>query len=123
MNEDQALAQLKDIHLPAELSIVTSIQFAAWPFIGLAIIVGTILAIRLWSSRQWRQRAQTELLRIAETEDPDKQWSMLLTFAKNLPTRTGRKVTLPSLAYRRPETIGDSERTALIDFVRAELSR
>jgi hypothetical protein len=123
VTEDDALAQLRDIHLPAELSAAASIQFAIWPFIGLAIFIGTVLVIRLWSGQHWRRRAQAELSRIAEAEDPAQQWSQLLDFAKSLPERTGRKVTLPGLAYRRPETIDEGDRAAFIDFVRTELSR
>ena len=123
MSEEEALAQLRDIHLPADLAIATSMQFAVWPFIVLALIVGSIIAIRFWSRSRWRRRAHVELSRIVGTEDPAQQWSLLLAFAKNLPARTGRKVALPDVAFRRQETITETERTAFVDFVRAELSQ
>jgi hypothetical protein len=123
VTEDEALAQLRDIHLPTEIETAGSIQLAAWPFIALAIIVGTILAIRFLNQHRWRRRAQSDLARIAQTEDRAEQWSMLLAFAQSLPARTGRKVPLPSLAYRRPETITDSERAAFIDSMSGELRR
>ncbi|MGI9493225.1 MAG: hypothetical protein ACR2QF_12565 [Geminicoccaceae bacterium] len=123
MNEDEALAQLRDIHLPAEIGMAASIQLATWPFITLAVVVGAILAIRFWSRYRWRRRARSDLSHILETEDQVVQWPMLLAFAKNLPACTGRKVSLPDLAYRHPDSLTDSERAAFIDFVSAELRR
>lgn len=123
MTEDEALAQLRDIHLPADVDMAASIQFAAWPFITLTVVVVVVLATRFWSRNRWQRRAQSDLSQIVQTEDPTAQWSQLLAFAKSLPVRTGRKMTLPSLAYRRPEMITDTERAAFIDFVSAELRR
>jgi hypothetical protein len=123
VTEDEALAQLRDIHLPAGFDTATSIQFAAWPFIAVTVVVGMLLAIRLWNRNRWQRRAQTDLSNIVQTEDRSAQWSQLLAFAKSLPLRTRRKVNLPSFAYRRPETITDAERAAFIDFVSAELRR
>lgn len=123
MTEDEALAKLRDIHLPAEFDMTTSIQLAAWPSIALAMIGGTILAIRLWNSHRRRQRARRDLAHIAQTEDQIAQWSMLLAFAQSLPARTGRKIALPSLAYRCPKSITDTERAAFIEFVSTELRR
>lgn len=123
MTEDEALAQLRDIHLPADLSTAAALEFATWPFVALAIAAGLITALRLWNRYRWRRRLQTDLLHIEQTEDASAQWSKLLAFAKGLPARTGRRISLPSLAYRRPQSITSSERAAFIDFVRAELRR
>ena len=123
MTEDEALAQLRDIHLPAEIGAAASIQLAAWPFVTLVVVVGAILAIRFWNRYRWRRRAHADLARIVQIEDRAAAWPMLLAFAKSLPARTGRKITLPDLAYRRPDTITDGERAAFIDFVSAELRR
>ncbi len=123
MTEDEALAQLRDIHLPAGFDTAASIQLAAWPFITLAVVVSMLLALRGWNRYRQRRSVQTNFSQIVQTEDPAAQWTLLLTFANSLPARTGRKIALPSLAYRHPETITDGERAAFIDFVRAELRR
>jgi hypothetical protein len=123
VREEEALAQLRDIHLPAEIGAAASIQLAAWPFVTLAVVVGAILAIRFWSRDRRRRRARADLARIVQTKDRAVQWPMLLAFAKSLPSRTGRKVTLPDFAYRRPGSLSDVDRAAFIDFVSAELRR
>lgn len=123
MREDDVLAQLRDIHVPAELGAAASIGFAAWPFIALAVLVGAILVTRFWNRNHWRRSAKTDLSRIVRIEDQAAQWSMLLAFGGGLPDRAGRPITLPDLAYRRPESITDAERAAFIAYLGAELRR
>lgn len=123
MSEDEALAQLRDIHLPADIAMAAPIQFALWPFLALAAAATLLLAIRLWNRSYRRRQRLADLARIARTEDASAQWSMLLDLATRLPARTGQKPALPSLAYRRPETITEAERAAFIQFIGAELRR
>lgn len=123
MSEDDVLAQLRDIHLPGELGAAAPVEFAAWPLIALAVVVVAILAMRLWSRGRWRRNARADLSRIVRVEDQAAQWSLLLAFAGGLSDRAGRPLTLPSLAYRRPGSITDAERAALISHLGAELGR
>ena len=123
MSEDDVLAQLRDIHLPGELGAAAPIELAAWPLIALAVVVGAILATRLWSRNRWRRSARADFSRIVRVEDRAAQWSQLLAFAGGLSDRAGRPLTLPSLAYRRPDSITDAERAALVAHLGAELGR
>lgn len=123
MNEDDVLTQLRDIHVPADVGTVAPAEFAAWPFIVLAVVIGVILAIRFWTQNRWRRSARTDLARIVGIEDPSTQWSMLLTFASGLSGRAGREITLPHLAYRHPTSITDADRAEFISHLSAELGR
>lgn len=123
MNEQEVLAQLRDIHVPIALSDAAPVELAVWPFIVLAVIAAALLAIRFWRRNQWRQGARAEFARIIEIEDRAAQWPLLTAFAASLASRAQRSVTLPNLAYRHPDTISDTERAAFVDHVRAELRR
>lgn len=123
MKEDQVLTQLRDIHVPADLGAAVPIAFAPWPFVILAIILGAALMVRVWTRVRRRQQAGADLARIVGVEDPAEQWGRLLAFAGGLAERMGRRVTLPDLAYRRPETITDADRAAFIEHLHAELRR
>ena len=123
MNEDDVLAQLRDIHVPADVGTAAPVDFAPWPFIVLAVVIGVILAIRYWTRNRWRRGAKTDLARIISVEDPSAQWSMLLAFAGGLSSRAGREITLPNLAYRHPASITDADRAELISHLRVELGR
>ena len=59
MKADDILAQLRDIHLPAELDAAPTIEFVVWPFVVLAIAVSAILVARLWNRNRWRRRRET----------------------------------------------------------------
>ncbi|MFP6757700.1 MAG: DUF4381 family protein [Alphaproteobacteria bacterium] len=123
MNEDEVLAQLRDIHLPAELAVAAPITFAAWPIIAVAGIGAAILLARYWQRNRWRRHASADLSRIERVEDAAAQWSMLLGFAGGLAQRAGHAVTLPALAYRHPATITDTERAEFISHLSAEVRR
>ena len=117
------LEQLRDIHLPADLGAAAPTALAAWPFLVLAGIAGVILAAHVWRARRRRQRARTELADILRVEDRAAQWSMLLAFAAGLSRRARRPLTLPPCAYRHPDTVSDTERSAFIAFLGAGLGR
>ena len=123
MNEDDVLAQLRDIHVPPELVAAIPIEFAAWPVIALAVVAGVILAARTWRRAQWRRHATNDLSRIARIEDRAAQWSLLLAFAGTLSGRAGHLVALPDLAYRHPATVTEAERAELIATLSAALRR
>ena len=123
MNEQEVLAQLRDIHVPIALGDAAPVEMAVWPFIGLAVVVAALLAIRFWRRNQWRQGARAEFSRIIEVEDRAAQWPLLIAFAASLPSRTQRPITLPSLVFRHPETISDTEHASFVDHLRAELGR
>lgn len=123
MSEDDVLAQMRDIHMPAELAAAPPVEFASWPFVALAVVIAAILIVRLWRQRQWRRAARSELARIVAVKDSAAQWSMLLRFAASLSERARRTVALPALIYRRPETISDAERGELVAALRTELGR
>ena len=110
MTAEEIIAQLRDIHLPAELEAQPATGLAAWPFAALAIAVVTILLARLWIRNRWRRRARAELARILSTADGTTQWAMLLAFAIGLSGRSGRPVTLPRIAYLRPDAVTDAQR-------------
>ena len=123
MSENDVLAQLRDIHLPADLGAAMPIAFAAWPFIVLAIVISVVLAVRYWRQNRWRQSAKTEFARIIQVKDNPAQWSMLLAFAASLSDRARRPVALPNLAYRHPETVSDAEKAEFITYLSTELGR
>ena len=123
MNEDTVLAQLRDIHLPADLGVAAPVTMTPWPFLGLAVIAAAILAVRIWRARQWRQSARAELARIVQVKDRAAQWSLLLAFAAGLSKRARRPLALPPVAYRHPESVSDPERAEFIVFLGAELGR
>ena len=123
MSEDEVLAQMRDIHLPAELAAAAPVAFASWPFIALAVVIAVILLVRFWRQQQWRRTARTEFARIVAIAEPAAQWPVLLAFAASLSERARRPVDLPALIYRRPETISDAEREQLVSAIRAELAR
>lgn len=123
MTEDTVLAQLRGIHLPADPGLVAPSTFALWPFVLLAAVVGAILVVRIWRGSQWRRAARAEMARILEVDDQSTQWSMLLAFSASLSERARRPVTLPPLAYRRPDTVSQGERNEFITFLSRELGR
>ncbi len=123
MKEDDVLAQLHDIHIPADLGSAAPIDFAAWPFLVLAVVIGAILVTRFWRRNRWRRSARFDFESIVQVKDQAAQWPMLLAFAASLPDRARRPVTLPNLAYRDPETVSEAERAAFITFLSAELGR
>lgn len=123
MSEDNVLAQLRDIHLPAGLGAIEPTAFAAWPFIALAVVLGVILVVRFWRHNRWRRSAKADFARIVEIEDHAAQWSMLLAFAAGLPDRARRPITLPNLAYRLPESVSETEKAEFITYLNAELGR
>ena len=123
MNEDTVLAQLRDIHLPADFGAAAPIAFAPWPIMMLAVVIGAILAVRIWRANRWRRGAKTEFARIVQVKDHSEQWSMLLAFAASLSDRAQRPVSLPQLAYRHPDTVSETEKAEFIDFLSVELGR
>lgn len=123
MNDEEILAQLRDIHLPAELGASQPFELAVWPIIGLIAVIVAILAIRLWMRNRWRRHARADLSRLAAMSDPIAQWSSLLAFAAGLSARARRPINLPNLVYRRPDSITEADRASLIDHLRTELSR
>lgn len=123
MTEDTVLTQLRDIHLPADPGLVAPSTFALWPVVLLAAVVGAILVVRIWRGSQWRRTARAELAGILEVDDHSTQWSMLLAFSASLSERARRPVTLPPLAYRRPDTVSQGERNEFIAFLSRELGR
>lgn len=123
MKEDDILAQLRDIHVPALLDVVTTTEFVAWPFAVLAVAILAIALARLWNRNQWRRRARADLSQILSQTDQATQWSALLAFADGLAGRSGRRISLPNTAFVRPETITDDQRSEFISFLSAELSR
>lgn len=121
MTEDDVLAQLRDIHLPAELGAAAAAEFALWPFVVLAFAVVAILLVRLWNRNRWRRGARSDLANILSVEDRATQWARLLTFAGGLSSRSGRSVTLPETAFVRPDSITDDQRSEFISFLSTEL--
>ena len=123
MTEEEVLAQLRDIHLPADLAGAAPLAFALWPFLVLTGLVCLVLVLRLVGRNRWRRAATEELARISAVQDPANQWQMLLAFATSISERAGRPFALPDIAFKRPEQISDAERTAFVDYLRAELAR
>jgi len=123
VKEEAVLAQLRDIHFPADLGAAAPTAFAPWPFIVLAAVIGAILLVRFWRHNRWRRGAKADFARIVQVKDHSAQWSMLLAFAASLSERARRPVALPNLAYRHPQTVSETEKAEFINFLSAELGR
>lgn len=123
MKEDDLLLQLRDIHLPPELQAAPATDLALWPFVVFALLTATILAARHFNRNRWRRRAKADLSQILTTSDPTAQWTMLLAFASQLSSLSGRSITLPNAAFLRPESVTDVDRSEFISLLNAELRR
>ena len=123
MNEDGALSQLRDIHLPEGAVTGGAATFALWPFIVLGTLVCLILIVRYWNRNRWRRSAKSDLAHIMAIEDPAERWQKLLAFASSLSERSGRKVSLPPSAFQRPEILDDTVRVEFVQFLHAEIRR
>ncbi|MEM7252352.1 MAG: hypothetical protein AAF493_13120 [Pseudomonadota bacterium] len=123
MNDGDILSQLRDIHLPSELIRDVTASFALWPFAVLGGLVAMMLLVRLWRGQRWRHRARAEFAEILALDDQDTQWTRLLVFAEGWSARSGRSLTLPDVAFARPDRLTDTDRASLIDYLRAELKR
>ena len=123
MNEDGALSQLRDIHLPEGVVTGGAATFALWPFIVLGTLVCLILIVRYWNRNQWRRSAKSDLAEIMAIEDSAERWQKLLAFASSLSERSGRKVILPPSAFQRPEILDDTVRVEFVQFLHAEIRR
>lgn len=123
MREDEILSRLRDIHLPDELGTDVHAVLAWWPFAVLAGLIVLIIILRLVARNRWRRAARGELAAIMEVDDPGRQWAMLLGFASSFSERAGRALTLPEVAFRRPENVGEAERAEFASYLKAELAR
>lgn len=123
MNEEEVLAQLRDIHMPAQLEQAVTIEFAGWPFAILALVVFVILAVRIRSRNYWRRTARADLSRILSIEDPAVQWTLLLELATGLSARSGRLVTLPHTAFMHPDDLSRQQRSEFVGFLSREIEQ
>lgn len=123
MREDEILSRLRDIHLPEDVGADIHAMLAWWPFAVLAGLVALIVGLRLIARNRWRRAARSELAAIMAVQDPGRQWAMLLGFASSLSQRAGRALTLPEVAFRRPENVGEAERAEFVSYLRTELAR
>lgn len=121
MNEDDVLTQLRDIHLIGELDTGGTSQFAAWPFVVFAVVVGALMAARLWRRHRWRRSARADLSQIVSIEDDSARWAKLLTFACGLSARSGRAVNLPETAFLPLEIITEEQQSDFVAFLHAQL--
>lgn len=123
MNEEEVLAQLRDIHMPEQLEQAVTIEFAGWPFAVLALVVLVILAVRIRNRNYWRRTAKADLSRILSTEDQTAQWTLLLELATGLSARSGRFVTLPHTAFMHPDDLSRQQKTEFVEFLSREIER
>ena len=123
MNEDEVLAQLRDIHLPAEAVQSAPVEFALWPFLVLVAIAGVVLLVRAWRGAFERRQAIRELEHILSVHDDANRWQRLLAYAARLSARIGGRLELPDVAFQRPDRLSADERTSFVDFLKAKLGR
>ena len=123
MTQEELLAQLRDIHLPAEITTTPALGFALWPIIASALALGCILAVRYWRHTSWRRQARTVLRTIEADRDLTRRWSSLLMLAVQIGRTSGRPDIVPQSAYKNPRTVTDEDAAALCAHLRREIAR
>lgn len=124
MTQAELLAQLRDIHLPAETTAAPAPDgFALWPIIAFALALGCVLMARYWRRTSWRRQSRAALKTIETDRDLAQRWSSLLTLAAQVARRSGRPDIVPRLAYKHPQAVTDEDAAALGAHLRREIAR
>ncbi len=123
MTQEELLAQLRDIHLPADTTAATPLGFALWPIIALAFVLGGVWVVRYWRRTAWRRQARVSLKAIEAERDLERRWSSLLTLAAQIARLSGRPEIVPTSAYQNPQAVTDEDVTALGAHLRQEIAR
>lgn len=123
MTQEELVAQLRDIHLPADTTAAVDLGFALWPIIVLALLLGSVVVVRYWRRTAWRRLARASLTAIEAERDLELRWSSLTMLAAQIARRSGRPDIVPRSAYRNPETITDADAKALGAHLRKEIVR
>ncbi len=123
MTPQDLLRDLRDIHLPPDASAVPDSGIALWPLVGLALVLGAVLAVGFWRRSAWRREARARLAALDGLGDRKRVWAALLELCVEVARRSGRAVTLPETVYWDPESVGQVEIDGLKHRILEELRR
>ncbi len=105
MTQEELLAQLRDIHIPAETTAALVIEgFALWPILAFALVLSSVLIAGYWRRTAWQRQARAALRAIEADRDITRRWSSLLTLAAQMARTAGRPDIVPGDAYQNPQT-------------------
>jgi hypothetical protein len=122
MTQAELVAQLRDIHLPADASAAAA-GWAWWPIITLALALGVVLLAGYWRRTAWRRQARAWLESIETERDLERRWSSLVMLAAQVARRAGRPEIVPPSAYRRPQAVTREDIEALGAHLRQAIAR
>ena len=97
MNRDELIAQLRDIHLPAEAVEAAPLDFAFWPIVAYLATTMLVLAIIYWRRSAWRREVHAELRRIEGNPDRQGRWLTLIALAVRVSRLRGLRAPLPTV--------------------------
>ncbi|ETX08101.1 DUF4381 family protein [Candidatus Entotheonella palauensis] len=123
MTQEELLAQLRDIHLPADTPAAAATGFALWPVIVFALVLSGIWVAGYWRRTAWRRQARASLKTIEAERDLNRRWSSLLTLAAQIARISERPDIVPRSAYQNPQAVTDEDATALAAHLRQEIAR
>ena len=123
MTEQEILAQLRDIHLPAELSVHSSYSLNGWPLVLLAALLVIMLGMRIWQRNLWRRQARAELRRIEACyrDHPQAYGQALITLAVRMARTTGQRDLLSQAVWQPPQTVTAEQSQELASRLRRVL--
>ena len=122
MTQAELVAQLRDIHLPADAPAAAA-SWTWWPIIALALALGCVLLAGYWRRTAWRRQARAWLASIEAERDLERRWSSLLMLAAQVARRAGRPDAISLSAYRRPQAVTRADIEALVAHLRQEIAR
>jgi hypothetical protein len=123
MTQEELLRQLQDIHIPVETTAAPAPDFALWPIIAFALVLGCVLVAGYWRRTSWRWQARAVLRAIEVDRDLARRWSCLLRLCVQIARISGRSDMVPRLAYKNPRGVTDEDVTALCAHLRREIAR
>jgi hypothetical protein len=121
MTAQELLAQLRDIHVPADPGAATDTGFALWPVIVFVVLLAALLMAGYRRRTAWRRQAGAALKIIEAEPDPARRWSALLRLAMQIARHCGRTDTIPQAVYRNPAAVTDADAAALCRYLREQL--
>lgn len=125
MSPEEILADLRDIRLPAEESVVSGTGFSWLPLLMLAGLVVAIALVRRYRAGHWRRAARSALGHARATPEATDRWTSLVALRLGLtPRLCGRTPEPPPPAlYRRPVHASGADADALAQHIEQELAR
>ena len=120
MTPEELLAQLRDIHLPADAPQAPPAGFAIWPIAVFLAIFAGVLAVRYWKRHAWRWQARAALREIGKEQDFERRWSKLASLAEHVARMSAKTTALPAAAYRHPSNLTEDDAGSLSAYVYRE---